>query len=475
LIRLLPRSLFGRTLLVLAAGLLLAQAASVMVNLLDRGASVYRLGSLQMAARIAGTARVLNRLGPAERNAIVDAMNGRDLSVALSASRLSVAKGYDELNRYEQVFVAAIQRELGAPLPTTVEITARRPAPGEVGEPGGAFEQWVARHFYFLLPDSFALVAQVTLDDGNVAVFFARVPQEPLRRYESLVPRLLLTLAIFFALVALVVRMMTRSLEKLSRAARALGDDPESPPLESSGPREVANVIDAFNRMQSQLRGYVHERARMLGAISHDLKTPITRMRLRAEMLPDGAVKDKFARDLDEMEAMVGSTLEFFRSLGKEPQRQPVDVAALIDSLCEDWRESGQQTSVSGAPRGPYRAHPQALRRCLNNLIENALRYGERADLTIRDDERALRIEVRDRGPGIPVDQLEAVFEPFFRLEESRSRSSGGVGLGLSIARNIARWHGGDVTLRNAPDGGGLIALLTLPRNAAAERPAANG
>lgn len=474
MIRLLPRSLFGRTLLVLAAGLLLSQAASLTVNLLDRGAAVYRLASQQMAARIAGAARALNRLKPAERGTIVDALSGRDLSVSLSASPLVVVKGYDELDRYEQAFAAAIQRDLDTPLPTSVEITTRKRMPGEVAEPAGAFEQWFARHFYFLLPDSFALVAQVRLEDGSMAVFFARVPHEPLSRYESLAPRLLLTLAIFFALVALVVRMMTRSLEKLSRAARALGEDPEGPPLEPNGPREVSNVIDAFNRMQAQVRGYVHERARMLGAVSHDLKTPITRMRLRSEMLPEGAVKVRFVRDLDEMEAMVGSTLELFRSLGKEPQRQPVDVAALIDSLCEDWRESGYQTSVSGAPRAPYSAHPQALRRCLNNLIENALRYGERADLTISDDERELRIEVRDRGPGIPEDQLEAVFEPFFRLEGSRSRASGGAGLGLSIARNIARWHGGDVSLRNAP-GGGLIATLSLPRGATAERAAVGG
>jgi len=468
LIRLLPRSLFGRTLVVLAAGLLLAQAASFAVNLFDRGAAVYRLASQQMAARIASTARVLNRLKPAERALVIDAMSGRDLSVSLSVAPLSVLQGYGELDRYEQAFAAAIQRDLDTPLPTTVEITARKRMPGEVAEPAGAFAQWFARHFYFLLPGTFALVAQVRLDDGSVAVFFARVPQEPLSRYESLVPRLLLALAIFFALVALVVRMMTRPLERLSRAARALGEDFEGPPLEPSGPREVSNVIDAFNRMQAQVRGYVHERARMLGAVSHDLKTPITRMRLRTEMLPDGAVKDKFMRDLDEMEAMVGSTLELFKSLGKEPQRQPVDVVALIDSLCEDWRESGYQTSVSGAPRGPYSAHPQALRRCLNNLIENALRYGERADLSISDDEHELRIEVRDRGPGIPEDQLEAVFEPFFRLEGSRSRDGGGFGLGLSIARNIARWHGGDVTLRNAPERGGLIAILTLPRSPAA-------
>lgn len=469
----LPRSLFGRTLLVLAAGLLLAQAASLMVNLLDRGAAVYRLASQQMAAQIATDARVLNRLGRVERSTVIDAMNGRDLSVAVAARPIDVVHGFNELDRYEQAFAAAIRRNLDAPLPTTVEITARRPAPGDDSDSEGALARWAARHFYFLLPDTFALVAQVTLDDGSVAVFFARVPQEPLRRYETLAPKLLLTLAIFFLLAALVVRGMTRSLERLARAARALGENPEGPPLAPEGPREVASVIDAFNRMQSQIRGYVLERARMLGAVSHDLKTPVTRMRLRAEMLPDGPVKDKFVRDLEEMEAMVGSTLEFFKSLGKEPQRQPVDVAALIDSLCEDWRESGRETSVSGAPRAPYNAHPQALRRCLNNLIENALRYGERADITIIDDARALRIEVRDRGPGIPEDELESVFEPFFRLEGSRSRDSGGVGLGLSIARNIARWHGGDITLRNAPEGG-LIATLTLARGAAAERSAAD-
>ena len=465
--RLVPRSLFGRTLLVLAAGLLLAQAASLTVNLLDRGAAVYRLASQQMAAQIATDARVLNRLGRIERNMIIDSMNGRDLSVAVAARPIDVVHGFNELDRYEQAFAAAIGRNLDAPLPISVEITPRPPAPGEDSDSEGALARWVARHFYFLLPDTFAPVPPPPLSDGRVRLFLPPPPRGPRRPSGPLPPKLPLTRAISCLPAACVVRGWPRALAPLPRAARALGENPEGPPLAPEGPREVASVIDAFNRMQSRIRGYVLERARMLGAVSHDLKTPVTRMRLRAEMLPDGAVKDKFVRDLEEMEAMVGSTLEFFRTLGKEPQRQPVDVAALIESLCEDWRESGRETSVSGAPRGPYNAHPQALRRCLNNLIENALRYGERADLTISDDARALRIEVRDRGPGIPEDQLETVFEPFFRLEDSRSRDSGGVGLGLSIARNIARWHGGDVTLRNAPEGGGLIALA-LPRGAAA-------
>jgi signal transduction histidine kinase len=205
------------------------------------------------------------------------------------------------------------------------------------------------------------------------------------------------------------------------------------------------------------------ERSRLLTAISHDLKTPITRLRLRAEMLPDAEIRGKMLRDLDEMQTMVGTTLEFFRTTGKDAQRQPLDVGALIESVCEDRREAGQALSVRGAALGPYRADPQALRRCLENLVENAVRYGAGADIEVIDSPQRLRIAVSDRGPGIPEAELERVFEPFYRLDASRNMDSGGTGLGLSIAREIARWHGGDVTLRNA-SGGGLIAELALPR-----------
>jgi signal transduction histidine kinase len=162
------------------------------------------------------------------------------------------------------------------------------------------------------------------------------------------------------------------------------------------------------------------------------------------------------------MQTMVGTTLDFFAAVGRDSERQPVDVAALIESVCEDRRESGQALSVRGAPLGPYRADPQALRRCLENLIENAIRYGEAAEIEIADSPRELKIAIRDRGPGIPEPELERVFEPFYRLEASRNMASGGTGLGLSIARNIARWHGGEVRLANASPG--LVAELALPR-----------
>jgi len=465
--RLVPGSLFGRTMLVLGAGLLLAQLATVLINVMDRGSAVYRLASQQVAIRIAEAAKLLNRMPSADRTWVLEEMNSRDLRILLSAKPIVVPRGPDELNPYERTFAASVERNLGAPWHTDVEITTRlrsvRPSP-EDSDLGTPLEQWFGRNFYFLLPDTFTLVTQIRLQDGSTAVFYARVPQERLARLQALLPRLILTLGIVIALTAVVVGMMTRPLARLAHAADALGANPEGPALRMSGPREVASVVEAFNRMQAQVRGYVQERASLLGAMSHDLKTPITRMRLRAEMMAEGELRDKFVRDLEEMEAMVGSTLEFFSSVGRDPERRPVDVAALLEGLCEDWRETGAETSISGAPRAPYPAHPLALRRCLNNLIENALRYGACADVSIEDDGRTLRIAVRDQGPGIPEDQLERVFEPFFRLEGSRSRESGGVGLGLSIARNIARWHGGDVTLRNAPGGKGLIAELALPR-----------
>jgi signal transduction histidine kinase len=461
-----PRSLFGRTLLVLAVGLLLAQLTSQAVNLFDRGSSVYRLAAFQVASRIAQAARMLNRLPPQGRAAVIQEINDPHLAVELSAQPVPPSPSYGQLDRYEKTFAASLRRQLERDWPLSVQITPlprSRRAPGE-GTVASPFEVWVARHFYFLLPGSFSLIAQVRLEDGSTAVFTARIPQEPLNRLESLLPRLALTLGIFLGLAALVARMMTRSLDRLARGAEQLGANVDGAPLAETGPREVRSVIGAFNRMQAQITKHVLERTRLLGAISHDLKTPLARMRLRTELLPEPAVRAKFVRDLDEMDSMVRSTLEFLGSLGESPKLVPVDVGALVESLCEDFRETGAAVTLAGEARAPYSAQPQALRRCLGNLIENALRYGGSAEVALRNGERALSVVVRDRGPGIPEAELERVFDPYFRLDASRNRNSGGTGLGLSIARNIARWHGGDIRLRNAVDGPGLIAELTLSK-----------
>jgi len=463
--RLVPASLFGRTLAVVAAGLLIAQAASVVLNLLDRGAAVYRLASVQIAARIAQNARILGRLPAHERRKVIESIDGRHLRVTLSDRRVAVAPGHAELDRYETAFLETLRTQLGADWPVQVQIAAQPSA-------HGALAAWIARNYYFLLPSAYSIVAQVRLPDGTVAVFSAVIPQEPLSRLESLVPQLLLLLLVCFALAALLVYMTTRPLDRLARAADEIGVSPGGAVIPESGPSEVRRVIGAFNRMQRRVREHLVERTNLLGAISHDLKTPITRLRLRSEMLADREAAGRMQRDLDEMEAMVGSTLEFFRGLEVAPERRPVDVGALVDSVAEDRRELGQALPVSGAALvGPYPGDARSLRRCLENLVENALRYGGSAEIAVDDSPARLRIAVRDRGPGVPQAELQRVFEPYYRLDASRSPDRGGVGLGLSIARNIARWHGGEIELANAP-GGGLVAAIVLPRGGPGEAPA---
>jgi signal transduction histidine kinase len=180
-------------------------------------------------------------------------------------------------------------------------------------------------------------------------------------------------------------------------------------------------------------------------------------------MLDDAELRAKFANDLQEMEAMVGAALDFMRGLDHQEPVRPVDVMALLESLQADARETGGDVRIEGAARAPYHGHAQALKRCLSNLIDNAVKYGKSATISVEDSAGQLRICVRDEGPGIPEAELERVFDPFYRLEGSRSRSTGGTGLGLTIARNIAQAHGGELVLRNRP-AGGLEAVLTLPR-----------
>src|SRR6185503_8972594 len=210
----------------------------------------------------------------------------------------------------------------------------------------------------------------------------------------------------------------------------------------------------AFNTMQQRLAGYIRERAQTLAAMSHDLKTPVNRLRLRAELLEDTELKRKISQDLEEMESMIQGTLEFMRGAQSSERVQPVDMKALLESLQADAQELGAQVAIEGATRGPYPGRPQALKRCLGNLIDNAVKYAGSATMLVDDAPDRLVIRIRDRGPGIPAPELERVFEPFYRLEGSRSRHTGGTGLGLSIARQIAQLHGGRLELRNVEAGG---------------------
>jgi signal transduction histidine kinase len=214
--------------------------------------------------------------------------------------------------------------------------------------------------------------------------------------------------------------------------------------------------------MQDRLHRYLDSRTRVLAAMSHDLKTPLTRLRLQVEALDNPPMQERIGRELDEMESMVREALALFRGLDDGEPAVPVDVDALLAKIGEEFRDMGQTVTISGQALRPLVGKPQALKRCLTNLIANAVKFGTRAEVQVADG-ADLMIRVRDQGPGIPEEELERVFEPFYRLESSRNRDSGGTGLGLTIARDVAQAHGGSLRLANLA-GGGLEATLRLPR-----------
>lgn len=263
---------------------------------------------------------------------------------------------------------------------------------------------------------------------------------------------------------------LARPIKRLAEAAHELGrsigrpaaGSPQRTPLAEQGPQECREAARVFNQMQAQIEHQLQEHDRFVAAVSHDLRTPLTRMRLRAESLPCITQRRQFTRDIAEMDQMIGATLDYLRGAAEAEALVPLDVQALAESLAEDQRACGHDVSCRGSA-APLNAMPSALRRALVNLVDNAVRYGTSARIRLVDSPDALRIEVHDRGPGIPPGELDKVMAPFYRVDASRNREHGGVGLGLSIAHDIARRHGGALLLHNLPEGG-LLAALSLPR-----------
>ncbi|MGE3303488.1 MAG: ATP-binding protein [Hyphomonadaceae bacterium] len=266
---------------------------------------------------------------------------------------------------------------------------------------------------------------------------------------------LLTPLALLFA------QRLAAPIGKFADGAERLGRDPESPLLTEAGPRELRAAVRAFNTMQERLRRFVAGRTLMLAAISHDLRTPLQRLRFRIDALPDDTRRALLA-DIEEMEAMVASTLAFAREDADRAPREPLDLGALVSSVCDDAVDAGGKAQCDAEGRIVVNGDPMRLKRAIANLVSNAVKYAGAADVRVRRQGGAAVVEVEDRGPGIPEERIEEMFQPFRRLEPSRSRATGGAGLGLAIARTIARAHGGDVTLAPRP-GGGLTARLALP------------
>ena len=464
-----PRTLFWRLLAASVAAVLVAQAVALLLIAQEREHFMLQGSVREWTRRIVDTTRMLAPLSAAQR---ADALAQVSTAESLHPGHPPHARRAEGLAGHPRGFVrlpllgdfeTALRDELRAALGPGygIEIAATpEPAPAAVALPAPFYEA----HELALHPAS-ALRYDVTVRfaDGDAVTYrIVRMPGgAPLPR--NLFLNLVLLLLLLVIVLYVAARNITRPLSDLARAADSVGRGTGAlPPLEERGALELRNAARAFNTMQDRLHRYLDSRTRVLAAMSHDLKTPLTRLRLQVEALENPPMQARIGRELDEMESMVREALSLFRGLDDGEPATAIDIEVLLAQIREEFADMGATVTVSGGALRPFTGKPQALKRCLTNLIANAIKFGTRADIRIEDGADLL-IRVRDQGPGIPEEQLERVFEPFYRLESSRNRDSGGTGLGLSIARDIAQAHGGSLRLANLP-GGGLEATLRLPR-----------
>lgn len=438
-----PRTLASRTALVLLLGLVLVQVAGLTIHALDR----VDLQRFQQAREISQRSFTLWRgLASAPHQARPLLLQEFDMPVGLRATLDEEPASRPYHPPPPPALLRLIRPELAMGGPP-------RFRPREVLVSGG--------------PRGVAMLASLRFQDGSwLNLKIEMPPPRPWHSDTFLVAFLLMSLAAA-GLTLWAVRRLIRPVAALADAADRLGRNVNADPLPEKGPAEVVVAARAFNTMAERIRRFVADRTQMLAAVGHDLKTPITRLKLRAEFLDDEEQRRKMLADLDEMEAMIAATLTFARDDSAAEPSVPIDLAALCRTVLDEASdaaapETAERIAYAGPEHLTVSARPVALKRALANLVGNALLYGGAARLTLGAADGLLSIAIEDDGPGVPAHELENVFQPFRRLESSRNRETGGTGLGLPIARNIFRAHGGDVVLRNRP-AGGLTAVATLP------------
>jgi two-component system OmpR family sensor kinase len=306
-----------------------------------------------------------------------------------------------------------------------------------------------------------SFVAARHMSDGSWNIVEREVEGFPNALHRRAMLLFALGAATLLPLAWLFARALSAPIRRFSEAARRLGRDPNAPPLPREGPTEMLVAVDSFNSMQARLNRLIQERTHMVGAIAHDLRTPLTRLAFRLEDLPQ-PLREKVDADILEMKSMVSAALDFIRDRTLSGQREPLDFRLLVESVVDDQSDLGHDVVLQSGTPITIAGNPLALRRMIGNLVDNALKYGERARLRLRVANDACLLEIDDDGPGIPEQLQQQVFEPFFRLETSRSRDTGGIGLGLATVRAIVLDHGGEVGLGNRK-GGGLRVTVSLP------------
>jgi signal transduction histidine kinase len=465
--RFVPRTLFGQMLLVFFGGLLLIQLLGMWLMLDDRSRLNYKLLAEYAAQRSAGIASVLDHADADERERLARSLSVPPTTLTLGQpwSR-SPPDGSDSA----RAFAAEVERNLSRPLQVQV-LSVEQIEPSLLPDfdahvrNGAAAhgDRGARRHVPPLFARSF--LAQMRLHDGTVVTFHHVLPQVEASVPYRVITLLLLLLLSVGLLSGWAVRRLTRPLAGFADAAAGLAQNLDQPPLVESGPLEVRRATRAFNAMQCDLRRYLATRSQALSGVSHDLRLPITRLRLRLEEVESPALRAKMEHDLSEMDGMIGHTLDFLRAGSDTETPVMLNLEALIDSLVEDMEDLGADIERTGKIARPLRLRANAMRRCLANLLDNARRYGGGGTIRVvaEDTPTELVLHIDDQGPGIAAADLKKVFEPYVRLEESRARHTGGTGLGLAISKAIIEAHGGGIELSAAP-GGGLRVTVRLPR-----------
>ena len=451
-----PQSVGGQLLAMLLLALAVTQGLGLVLLTDERNLAVRAALGLEAAGRAANVALLL-RDAPADLR--VSILRSADSPLVRFEIAANPAAEHDSPEA--EPFLAQIRQILGSPAPMVrADIHALSLTPDAFPEGMPAAMRPMHEAMMAARPEPFELTLSIQLAGGdwlNVRSMFHRPGLQ-------VSPRALLPLLLMAAAVALVAwwtsRRVVWPIRALAVGADRLGRGLDGDWLPMRGPKEVRDATLAFNRMQERLTRFVHDRTQMLAALGHDLRSPLTAMRLRVELLDDGEDATRLRALVEEMQAMVEATLDFARGVAKMEPAATVDLAAVLADLVSDV--GGDRLRLAPSLPMPVTVRPNALNRAMRNLIDNALRYGEVAEISLDHEPGTAVIRIADHGPGLPEDQLEAVFEPFVRLEGSRSRDTGGMGLGLAITRTIVQAHGGTVELCNRSEGG-LMAVVRLP------------
>jgi len=482
-----PQTIMGRMLGVLLAGIVLSTLIAFAYQFLERRALILSIGGWHGVERIADIIIKVENAPASERAVLARTFETPGFRAAWSPDgvlapikldwqgqqvRHMLEEFVGDIDQYSLRMEMASYRDAARAVPHTRLLEWRkrleerghsemmgRMMQGRGGgfpRPNGATHDAAAA-----LP---VLLISYRLGDGSWLTFLTPpAPVRPLWAGRFFLPSAL-ALLLVLTLSGWAVRSFTHPLGRFARAAQRLGLDVNAPPMNEDGPREVRRAAIAFNRMQRRLQAFVKDRTHMLAAISHDLRTPITRLRLRAEFIEDEQQRRKMLGDLDEMEAMIAATLQFARDDVTGEPSKAVDLAALVRGLCDDARAAGDDVSYSGAQTLAFLGREVGLKRMVSNLIGNAVRYGERARVKLDVDGDDVCLSVSDDGPGIAPEMMQRVFDPFVRVESSRSRETGGTGLGLTAVKTIVQAHGGQIDLINL-QGGGFDVRVTLPQS----------